>query len=130
MISMQEEPKLVAERYSYRPEYGDHTNPLRHEQQSWRDWLRKNYKTEKEIWLSTPKKDGRAAHRIQRRGGGSPVLRLDRQHCQETGRRSHRPALLTAQTECKIFAANIERLQSLAAQKKVVKEVAGTLGDY
>ena len=44
----------------------------------WRKWLKKHYKTEKEIWLVYPKKaTGEPRIKLQRRGGGSTMLRLD-----------------------------------------------------
>ncbi|MBP1766282.1 MAG: hypothetical protein H6P98_397 [Candidatus Aminicenantes bacterium] len=97
---------------------------------SWRDWLRKNYKTEKEIWLVYPKK-GTGEPRIEYNDAveealcfgwiDSIVKKLDEGHTVQ--RFSPR------KPNARYSQANIERLRSLAAQKKVVKEVAGTLGD-
>ena len=96
----------------------------------WRDWLKKNYKTEKEIWLVYYKK-GTGEPRIEYNDAveealcfgwiDSIVKKLDEGHTVQ--RFSPR------KPNAKYSQANIERLQSLAAQKKVVKEVAGTLGD-
>jgi len=96
----------------------------------WRDWLRKHYKTETEIWLVYPKK-ATGEPRIEYNDAveealcfgwiDSVVKKLDEGHTVQ--RFSPR------KPRAKYSQANIERLRALAAQKKVVKEVAGTLGD-
>ena len=101
------------------------TNP-----KDWRNWLKKNYKTEKEIWLVYYKK-GTGKPRIEYNDAveealcfgwiDSIVKTLDEERTVQ--RFSPR------QLKAKYSQANIERLRSLAAQKKVIKEVAETLGD-
>ena len=101
------------------------TNP-----KDWRDWLKKNYKTEKEIWLVYYKK-GTGKPRIEYNDAveealcfgwiDSIVKTLDEERTVQ--RFSPR------KPKAKYSQANIERLRSLVAQKKVIKEVAETLGD-
>jgi uncharacterized protein YdeI (YjbR/CyaY-like superfamily) len=96
----------------------------------WRDWLKKNYKTEKEIWLVYYKK-GTGEPRIEYNDAveqalcfgwiDSIVKKLDEDHIVQ--RFSPR------KPKAKYSQANIERLRTLVAQKKVVEEVAETLGD-
>jgi uncharacterized protein YdeI (YjbR/CyaY-like superfamily) len=101
------------------------TNP-----KDWRDWLKKNYKTEKEIWLVYYKK-GTGKPRIEYNDAveqalcfgwiDSIVKTLDEERTVQ--RFSPR------KPKAKYSQANIERLRTLVAQKKVLKEVAETLGD-
>ena len=96
----------------------------------WRDWLKKNYKTEKEIWLVYYKK-GTGKPRIEYNDAveealcfgwiDSIVKTLDEERTVQ--RFSPR------KPKAKYSQANIERLRTLVAQKKVIKEVAETLGD-
>jgi uncharacterized protein YdeI (YjbR/CyaY-like superfamily) len=101
------------------------TNP-----KDWRDWLKKNYKTEKEIWLVYYKK-GTGKPRIEYNDAveqalcfgwiDSIVKTVDEERTVQ--RFSPR------KPKAKYSQANIERLRALVAQKKVLKEVAETLGD-
>jgi uncharacterized protein YdeI (YjbR/CyaY-like superfamily) len=101
------------------------TNP-----KDWRNWLKKNYKTEKEIWLVYYKK-GTGKPRIEYNDAveealcfgwiDSIVKTLDEERTVQ--RFSPR------KPKAKYSQANIERLRVLVAQKKVIKEVAETLGD-
>jgi uncharacterized protein YdeI (YjbR/CyaY-like superfamily) len=101
------------------------TNP-----KDWRNWLKKNYKIEKEIWLVYYKK-GTGKPRIEYNDAveealcfgwiDSIVKTLDEERTVQ--RFSPR------KPKAKYSQANIERLRSLVAQKKVIKEVADTLGD-
>ncbi len=101
------------------------TNP-----KDWRDWLKKNYKTEKEIWLVYPKKET-GKPRIEYNDAveealcfgwiDSIIKTLDEE--QTVQRFSPR------KLKAKYSQANIERLRALVAGKKVIKEVAETLGD-
>ena len=96
----------------------------------WRDWLKKNYKTEKEIWLVYPRK-ATGKPRISYNDAVEEALcfgwidsiakKFDEDH---TAQRfsPRRPKVKYSQ-------ANVERLRSLVAKKKVVKEVLETLGD-
>jgi len=96
----------------------------------WRDWLMKNYKTEEEIWLVYPKK-ATGKPRIEYNDAveealcfgwiDSIIKKLDDE--QTVQRFSPR------KPKAKYSQANIERLRDLVAKKKVVKEVAETLGD-
>jgi uncharacterized protein YdeI (YjbR/CyaY-like superfamily) len=101
------------------------TNP-----KDWRDWLQKNYNTEKEIWLVYYKK-GTGKPRIEYNDAveealcfgwiDSIVKTLDEE------RTVQRFSL--RKPKAKYSQANIERLRTLVAQKKVIKEVAETLED-
>ena len=96
----------------------------------WRDWLKKNYKAEKEIWLVYPKK-ATGMPRIEYNDAveealcfgwiDSIVKKLDEEHTVQ--RFSPR------KPKAKYSQANIERLRDLAAKNKVIKEVADTLGE-
>jgi len=101
------------------------TNP-----KDWRDWLKKHYKTEQEIWLVYPKK-ATGKRRIEYNAAveealcfgwiDSIIKKLDEDHTVQ--RFSPR------KPKAKYSQANIERLRDLVAKKKVVKEVVDTLGD-
>jgi uncharacterized protein YdeI (YjbR/CyaY-like superfamily) len=95
----------------------------------WRVWLKKNYKIEKEIWLVYYKK-----------GTGKPCIEyndaVEQALCfgwidsivktLDEERTVQRFSL--RKPKAKYSQANIERLRSLVAQKKVMKEVIETLG--
>lgn len=95
-----------------------------------RNWLKKHYKTESEIWLIYPKKST-GKPRIEYNDAveealcfgwiDSLVKTLDEDHTVQ--RFSPR------KPGAKYSQANIERLRTLVAQKKVIKEVAATLDD-
>lgn len=99
------------------------------DRKAWRDWLRKNYKTEKEIWLVYPKK-AIGEPRVEYNDAveealcfgwiDSLVKRLDEERTVQ--RFSPR------KPNARYSQANIERLRALMAKKKVIKEVAETLG--
>jgi uncharacterized protein YdeI (YjbR/CyaY-like superfamily) len=99
------------------------TNP-----KDWRSWLKKNYKSEKEIWLVYPKKET-GKPRIQYNDAveealcfgwiDSIIKTLDEGNTVQ--RFSPR------KPKAKYSQANIERLRALVAQKKAIKEVAETL---
>ena len=110
---------------------GHHPNTLHHQiAKDWRNWLKKNYKTEKEIWLVYPKK-ATGKPRIEYNDAVEEALcfgwidsinkRLDDDHTVQ--RFSPR------KPKAKYSQANIERLRYLVAKKKVIKEVAETLDD-
>ncbi len=94
----------------------------------WRNWLRQNYKIEKEIWLIYPKKET-GKPRIEYNDAveealcfgwiDSIVKALDED--QTVQRFSPR------KPKSGYSQANIERLRNLVAEKKVIKEVAETL---
>ncbi len=96
----------------------------------WRDWLKTNYKTEKEIWLVYYKK-ATGKSRIEYNDAveealcfgwiDSIVKKLDEYSTVQ--RFSPR------KPKASYSQANIERLRSLVAKKKVVKEVVDSLGD-
>ena len=99
-------------------------------QKDWRNWLKKNYKTEKEIWLVYPKKET-GKPRIEYNDAveealcfgwiDSIVKTLD----EESSVQRFSPR----KPKAKYSQANIERLRYLVARKKVIKEVAETLGN-
>lgn len=99
------------------------TNP-----KDWRNWLKKNYKTESGIWLVYPKK-ATGKPRIEYNDAveealcfgwiDSIIKTLDDEHTVQ--RFSPR------KPKAKYSQANIERLQTLAGQKRIIKEVAETL---
>jgi uncharacterized protein YdeI (YjbR/CyaY-like superfamily) len=98
--------------------------------QEWRAWLRKHYKTEKDIWL-VYHKAGSGEPRIGYNDAveqalcfgwiDSVVKTLDEERTVQ--RFSPR------KPGAKYSQANIERLRALVARKMVVREVAGSLGD-
>src|SRR5262245_1832237 len=96
----------------------------------WRAWLKKHYKTEKEIWLVYPKK-ARGRPRIEYNDAveealcfgwiDSIVKKLD----EESTVQRFSPR----KPKAKYSQANIERLRTLVAKRKVIKEVAEPLKD-
>lgn len=100
------------------------------DRKDWREWLKKNYKIEKEIWLVYPRK-ATGKPRIEYNDAveealcfgwiDSIVKKLD----EESTVQRFSPR----KPKTKYSQANIERLRDLVAKKKVVKEVAETLGD-
>jgi uncharacterized protein YdeI (YjbR/CyaY-like superfamily) len=96
----------------------------------WRKWLRQHYKSEKEIWLVYYKKET-GKPRIKYNDAveealcfgwiDSIVKTLDEERSVQ--RFSPR------KPNAKYSQANIERLRTLVAKKKVIKEVLETLGD-
>ncbi len=96
--------------------------------EDWRNWLKQHYKTESEIWLIYPKK-ATGKPRIEYNDAveqalcfgwiDSIIKTLDEEHTVQ--RFSPR------KPKAKYSQANIERLRTLVAQKKVIKEVAATL---
>src|SRR5690606_1146408 len=100
------------------------------DRKAWRDWLKKNYKTEPEIWLIYPKKST-GKPRIEYNDAVEEALcfgwidsiqkKFDDDH--NAQRFSPRKA------KSNYSQPNIERLRTLVAQKKVIKEVADMLDD-
>jgi uncharacterized protein YdeI (YjbR/CyaY-like superfamily) len=100
------------------------------QRKDWHDWLQKNHNTEKEIWLVYPKK-GTGKPRIEYNDAveealcfgwiDSIVKKLD----EESTVQRFSPR----KPKAKYSQANIERLRALLAEKKVIKEVAETLGN-
>ncbi|MEW6401636.1 MAG: YdeI/OmpD-associated family protein [Chloroflexota bacterium] len=96
----------------------------------WRAWLKKNYQTEREIWLVYPKK-ATGKPRIEYNEAveealcfgwiDSIVKTLDEDNSVQ--RFSPR------KPKAKYSQANIERLRSLVAKKRVIKEVAQSVKD-
>jgi uncharacterized protein YdeI (YjbR/CyaY-like superfamily) len=95
----------------------------------WRNWLKQNYKTEKEIWLIYPRK-ATGQPRIEYNDAveealcfgwiDSIVKTLDEEHTVQ--RFSPR------KPKAKYSQANIERLHTLIAKGKVIKEVSESIG--
>ena len=100
------------------------------DRKDWRIWLKKHYKTEKEIWLIYAKK-ATGKPRITYNDAVEEALcfgwidsiakKFDENHTAQrfSPRRS----------KVKYSQANIERLRYLVAKKKVIKEVVDSLGD-
>ena len=101
------------------------TNP-----KDWRDWLKKNYKTEKEVWLVYYKK-GTDKSRIEYNDAVEEALcfgwidSIIKSLDEESTVQRFSPR----KPKAKYSQANIERLRTLVAKKKVIKEVTETLGD-
>lgn len=96
----------------------------------WRNWLKKNYKTEKEIWLVLPKKaTGRP--RIEYNTSVEEALCFGWiDSIQKTLDEDHTVQRYSPRKPKAAYSqANIERLRYLVAKKKVIKEVAETLDD-
>ncbi|MEW6083913.1 MAG: YdeI/OmpD-associated family protein [Chloroflexota bacterium] len=97
---------------------------------NWRNWLKQNYKTENDIWLVYPRK-ATGKPRIEYNDAveealcfgwiDSIIKKLDDE---STVQRFSPRKPKTSYSQ-----ANIERLRSLVAKKKVVKEVVESLGD-
>lgn len=100
------------------------------DRKDWRNWLKKNYKTEKDIWLVYYKK-ATGKPRIEYNDAVEEALcfgwidsiakKLDDERTAQ--RFSPR------KPKSSYSQANIERLRSLVVQKKVMKEVVDSLGD-
>jgi len=100
------------------------------DRKDWRNWLKKHYKTETEIWLVYPKK-ATGKPRIEYNDAVEEALcfgwidsinkRLDDDHTVQ--RFSPR------KPKAKYSQANIERLRYLVEKKMVIKEVLETLGN-
>jgi uncharacterized protein YdeI (YjbR/CyaY-like superfamily) len=98
--------------------------------EDWRNWLKKNYKNQKDIWLIYPKK-ATGKPRIEYNDAVEEALcfgwidsinkKLDDDHTAQ--RFSPR------KPKAKYSQANIERLRYLVSHNKVIKEVAETLDD-
>ncbi|MCC6297817.1 MAG: YdeI/OmpD-associated family protein [Anaerolineales bacterium] len=101
------------------------TNP-----KDWRNWLKKNYKTEKEVWLVYPRK-ATGKPRIEYNDAVEEALcfgwidGLIKKLDEESTVQRFSPR----KPKAKYSQANIERLRSLVAKKKVAKEVTEALGD-
>ena len=96
----------------------------------WRKWLKKNYKTEKEIWLVYYKKTSgkpRIAYNDAVEEAlcfgwiDSNVKRIDEE--------SHAQRFSPRKPKSRYSQANHERLRKLIADGKVMKDVLATLGD-
>ena len=96
----------------------------------WRAWLRKHYKTEKEIWLVYPKK-ATGKPRIEYNDAVEEALcfgwidSIVKKQDEESTVQRFSPR----KTGTKYSQANIERLRTLVAKKKVIKEIAEGLKD-
>ncbi|MBE0681664.1 MAG: YdeI/OmpD-associated family protein [Anaerolineales bacterium] len=96
----------------------------------WRNWLKANYKTKSEIWLVYPKK-ATGKPRIEYNDAVEEALcfgwidSINKKLDDENTVQRFSPR----KPNEKYSQANIERLRTLVAQKKVIKEVADTLTD-
>lgn len=100
------------------------------DRKDWRAWLKKHYKTAPEIWLVYPKKATKKP-RIEYNDAVEEALcfgwidSIVKKFDEESTVQRFSPR----KPKAKYSQANIERLRALMAKKKVVKEVAETLGD-
>jgi len=96
----------------------------------WRNWLKKNYKTEKGIWLVLPRK-ATGKPRIEYNTSVEEALCFGWiDSIQKTLDENHTIQRFSPRKpKAKYSQANIERLQYLVAKKRVIKEVAETLDD-
>lgn len=100
------------------------------DRKDWRDWLKKHYKTENEIWLIYPKK-ATGKPRIEYNDAVEEALcfgwidSIIKTFDEESTVQRFSPR----KPKAKYSQANIERLRTLVAQNKVIKEVAETLVD-
>src|ERR1700752_2523524 len=101
------------------------TNP-----KDWRKWLKKHYKTEKEIWLVYPKK-ATGKPRITYNDAVEEALcfgwidSIVKKRDEESTAQRFSPR----KPNEKYSKANIERLRTLVAKKKVTKAVAESIKD-
>jgi len=100
------------------------------DRKKWRQWLRGHYKTEKEIWLIYYKKEtgkpriayNDAVEEALCFGWIDSIIRtIDKE--------SFAQRFSPRKPKSKYSQANIERLRTLVAKKKVIKEVAESLGN-
>ena len=100
------------------------------DREKWRQWLRGHYKTEKEIWLIYYKKEtgkpriayNDAVEEALCFGWIDSIIRtIDKE--------SFAQRFSPRKPKSKYSQANIERLRTLVAKKKVIKEVAESLGN-
>jgi len=100
------------------------------DRKDWRAWLKKNYKTEKEIWLVYPKK-ATGKPRIEYNDAVEEALcfgwidSIVKKYDDESTVQRFSPR----KPKAKYSQANIERLRALVTKKKVAKEVAESLGN-
>ena len=96
----------------------------------WRAWLKKNHKTAPEIWLIYPKKvTGKP--RVEYNDAVEEALCFGwiDSIVKKLNEESTVQRFSPRKPKAKYSQANIERLRALVAKKRVVKEVAETLGD-
>jgi uncharacterized protein YdeI (YjbR/CyaY-like superfamily) len=96
----------------------------------WRAWLKKHHKTEREIWLVYPKKET-GKPRIEYNDAVEEALcfgwidSIVKKWDEESTVQRFSPR----KPRAKYSQANIERLRTLVARKKVIKEVAESVKD-
>lgn len=96
----------------------------------WRKWLKKNYKTEKEIWLVYYKKTSRKP-RIEYNDAVEEALCFGwiDSNVKKIDEESHAQRFSPRKPKSGYSQANKERLHKLVADGKVMKDVLATLGD-
>ena len=96
----------------------------------WRNWLKKNYKTEREIWLVLPRK-ATGKPRIEYNTSVEEALCFGWiDSIQKTLDEDHTVQRFSPRKpKAKYSQANIERLRYLVVKKRVIKDVAKTLDD-
>ncbi len=96
----------------------------------WRKWLKKNYKTEKEIWLVYYKKSS-GKPRIEYNDAVEEALCFGwiDSNVKKIDEESHAQRFSPRKPKSGYSQANKERLRKLVAEGKVMKDVLATLGD-
>lgn len=96
----------------------------------WRNWLKENYKAEKEIWLIYYKKET-GKPRIEYNDAVEEALCFGwiDSIVKTLGEERSVQRFSPRKPKAKYSQANIERLRTLVVQKKVIKEVAENFGD-
>ena len=96
----------------------------------WRKWLKKNYKTEKEIWLVYYKKAS-GKPRIEYNNAVEEALCVGwiDSNVKKIDEESHAQRFSPRKLKSGYSQANKERLRKLVADGKVMKDVLATLGD-
>ena len=100
------------------------------DRKKWRAWLRKHYKTEKEIWLIYAKK-GTGKPRIEYNDAVEEALCFGwiDSTVRTIDEKKYAQRFSLRKPNSKYSPANKERLRSLLQKKKVIKEVRETLGN-
>ncbi len=96
----------------------------------WRKWLKKNYKTEKEIWLVYYKKSS-GKPRIEYNAAVEEALCFGwiDSNVKKIDEESHAQRFSPRKPKSSYSQANKERLRKLVTEGKVMKDVLTTLGD-
>lgn len=98
------------------------------QRKDWRDWLKKHHKSAKEIWLVYPKK-ATGKSRIEYNDAVEEALCFGwiDSIVKKLNEESNVQRFSPRKPKAKYSQANIERLRTLVAKKKVINEVENTL---